>query len=83
MIYELSNDISCKDMKGLFLMYDGSKGAKVDKKQWNGLDKNIKAEELAPSHVWLGVGSFQPLSYYYYMAEACTILVVLVFEKTT
>ena len=39
MIYELSNDISCKDMKGLFLMYDGSKGAKVDKKQKKGLDK--------------------------------------------
>ena len=32
MIYELSNDISCKDMKGLFLMYDGSKGAKVCKR---------------------------------------------------
>ena len=57
MMYELSNDISCNDMKISVLMYDRSKVLKCTK---TGDKKYVKSEELAPRHLCLGVGSVVP-----------------------
>ena len=61
MMYELSNDISCNDMKISVLMYDSSQRVLKWTKTGEGVgQKYIKYEELAPSHLWLGVGSVVP-----------------------
>ena len=61
MMYELSNDISCNNMKISVLMYDSLQRVLKWTKTGEGVgQKYIKSEELAPSHLWLGVGSVVP-----------------------